>query len=872
MAGHDNNARHGAKDAAAAVPADDLKALLDSLAHEITSASTRHTETIHDMQGRAAAIGDRASAAKVGLPHEYGAAIDRIEAAMSSFSERLTDVEPTRYRTAPTHEMEGALPETVRSEVRRAILSAHNGGGEAPHSPRSAHMDFSAPESPAPMPSAARRSAFGESGEEVLSAPAAPAPQAAAPASASIEPSWLEARFANIAERVEQSLAAHSPHNALLTIGARFDQLEQRFDRALGEITSRPGADPEALKTVERQITELFTQLDRTTGQLGRLDAIESRLTDLRQSLSESLSDEQMTRLMGALAPTDEKLAAIATSAAERVAASIRSEMPAAAQAASGMVSDPRLVELTAMLDAFIGEQRQGDVLTTEALDTMQQAMQHLIDRVEAIEAAQITNHEALMQAGTPHHAEAREPQIFSMRTPEPARMALPEENELALPAAKELPDAVPPAAEPELPAPPANDALAEPPGAPAPKPPAGGDLDRKALIAMARRAAEKVSSEPPPAPRAAPGRSLPRSGIVLVAGVAAFVLVGVWFVAGPSLRGLIPSFNLGAIRGGDRAPAMISPAQANLSFEKQQGSLSDQPTAAGIVERAATTDAEENGLGEQARPASLSTRVDQDPVRAAPTMPSTADLLAAASRGPSTSGAAVPAPPPAPTMSRAVEMPPAMIGPLSLRDAAAKGAPQAQFEVAARFAEGKGVPQDFALAATWYQRAAAQGLATAQYRLATLYERGLGVTADPARARVWYSRAAEQGNLRAMHNLAVLSAHQPGTRLDYPSAAQWFTEAASRGLADSQYNLGILYESGLGVPANNLEAYKWYALAARSGDKDATRRRDSVRAKLDSASVRAADALVVQWRAKAVEAAANDGRVAGQSWQPVRQ
>ncbi len=850
MAGHDDIAKHAANGTAADRPADDLKALLDSLAHEITGAGARHTETIHDMQGRAAAISDRASAAKPGLPHEYGAAIDRIEAAMSSFSERLTDVEPTRYRAAPADEMEGALPETVRSEVRRAILSAHKGGEETP-----------------PMPSATRRPAFGESGEEVLSTPAAPAPQAAAPAAASLEPAWLEARFADIAGRVEQSLAAHSPHNALLTIGTRFDQLEQRFDRALGEITSRPGADPEALKTVERQITELFTQLDRATGQLGRLDAIESRLIDLRQSLS----DEQMTRLIGSLAPTDEKLAAIATSAAERVAASIRSEMPAAAQAASGMVSDPRLVELTAMLDAFIGQQRQGDVVTADALDTMQQAMQHLIDRVEAIEAAQITNHEALMQAGVPHHVEPQEPHVFSVRTPEPVRVTLPEENELSLPAPKELPDAAPPAAEPELPAPPAKSALAEPPGVPATKPATGGDLDRKALIAMARRAAEKVSSEPPPASRATPGRGLPRSGIVLVASVAAFLLAGVWFVAGPSLRGLIPSFGLGAIRG-DVAPAMISPAQANLSFEKRQGSLSDQAAGGQMVEAAPVRQADESAPSEKVEPASLTTRADPPTSRALPPIPSTADLLAAAGRGAPTPDAAAPNVPTTPAMSRAVEMPPALIGPLSLRDAAAKGAPQAQFEVAARFAEGKGVPQDFAQAATWYQRAAAQGLATAQYRLATLYERGLGVAADPARARVWYSRAAEQGNLRAMHNLAVLSAGQPGGRPDYPSAVQWFAEAASRGLADSQYNLGILYESGLGVPANNLEAYKWYALAARSGDKDATRRRDAVRAKLDSASVRAADALVIQWRAKAVEAAANDGRVAGQSWQPVRQ
>ena len=157
------------------------------------------------------------------------------------------------------------------------------------------------------------------------------------------------------------------------------------------------------------------------------------------------------------------------------------------------------------------------------------------------------------------------------------------------------------------------------------------------------------------------------------------------------------------------------------------------------------------------------------------------------------------------------VELPPLMIGPHSLRHAAAGGNAAAQFEVAARFAEGKGVKQDLEQAAKWYQRAATQGLASAQYRLAALHERGLGVPADLARAKVWYKRAAEQGSLKAMHNLAVLSAgNGDGGTADYATAGRWFAEAAARGLADSQYNLGILHENGLGVARDVGAAYKW--------------------------------------------------------------
>lgn len=834
MAGHEDTAKPGANGYAAGRPADDLSVLLDSLAHEIRGAGARHTEALHDMQGRVAKLSDRASAAKPSMPHEYTAAIGRIEAAMSSFSEKLTDAEPRRV-ASPLHDADDILPDAVRADLKRAIMNAHRTQDDAPQ----------------PSHSAGHQT-FGESGEEVL-APASVPPPPSAPAQTTIEPSWLEARFANIAERVEQSLAAHNPHNALLTIGARFDQFEQRFDRALVEITGRPGSDPDALKSVERQIGELAAEIERAQRQLGRLDTIESRLTDLRQGHS----DEEITRIVGTLTPTEEKLTAVATAAAERVAASLRSE-PQPAQSSSAMSSDPRLVELTAMLDAFIGEQRQGDAQTAEALDTMQQAMQHLIDRVEAIETAQTSNHDALMRQHATT-AESQEPRVFAVRTPEPARTA-----RVGLEPADPEPidfDAIDNATHPAEPQPTASRARDEVRGLPPNLSPAGSELDRQALVAMARRAAEKVSSETPPTPRPAVGRSLPRANIFLVASFAAFLLAGLWLIAGPSLRGLIPSFGTGATRSGD-ATHVIEP-----SVRAAVATTSEAP-----AEQTAAAP-EEAEPSEKVQMASLPGPADPLPPRAAPVTTTTADLMNAIGRDTQApASAAVPAAPELPTMSRSVEMPPALLGPLSMRQAAAKGDPRAQFEVAARFAEGKGIPQDFAQAATWYQRAATQGLATAQYRLGTLYERGLGVTADPARARVWYGRAAEQGNVRAMHNLAVLSAGRPGVRPDYAAAVQWFTEAANRGLADSQYNLGILYESGLGVPANNIEAYKWYALAARSGDKDANKRRDAVRMKLDSPGLKAADALVIQWRAMAVEGEANDARVAGQSWQAVRQ
>ena len=206
------------------------------------------------------------------------------------------------------------------------------------------------------------------------------------------------------------------------------------------------------------------------------------------------------------------------------------------------------------------------------------------------------------------------------------------------------------------------------------------------------------------------------------------------------------------------------------------------------------------------------------------------------------------------------------MIGPASLRTAASKGDPSAEFEVAARFAEGRGIAQDFKQAMIWYQRSAQRGFAPAQYRLGTLYERGIGTKADGARAKIWYGRAAEQGHVKAMHNLAVLSSGREQSA-DYPVAVTWFTAASERGLTDSQYNLGVLHESGLGLPRDSKQAYYWLSLAARSGDKDAARRRDQVRMKLEEADVTSTDQAVAAWQAKPSDSSINDARVAGEGW-----
>lgn len=879
MAANEQSEESGAEDLPAQDLTDDVKRLLDQLAGQISDADQRHTDSLQDMQSRLAVMSDRAAAAKPEVPSESAEALGRVEAAMAALATRLADAEP-KAAPAKAAEAPTVLPEEVRADLRRAIAEGHRETPKAAPawSPAAsaalAHHRERAASDAAPSP----RYPY------VGTQPAAPAPPAAASAP-TIERAWLEERFAEIADRVETSMARLDRHNTVEVISARFDQLEKRFAGALDAAPTRGGPDASALQGIEKQITGLFAELDRTRTQLGRLDTIESRLTELRRDPS----DEQMTRLIRAAVPSDAQLSAVAMAAAERVAERLSGVAMASAATPGTMsphvpITDQRLGELITLMQEFIGEHRSGDAQTAEALDTMQQAMQHLIDRVEAIEAAQTAGHDELMRAARAMQAQRgdspHESLAFGFREQDIQRGAGPvgkgELPSIAVigpgtPAVPDLDD-IAQRSDVAHDGPPPQPPVAPPRPLPTQSAAHASEPHRDAFIAMARRAADKAAREPSPQPDDAPTKdriagalgwarqlaagnaSSPsrRPRILLAASIAAFVLAGFWMLAGTGLRGMLPVIgstqqvpptkptSMKATGPADATPARTAPSS-------ERATKNSFPGMGRVVEGGYGITIDE-GAGRPPVPTTL--KPDDQVQLASLAEPAAQEHTPRPAASPELS-----------SQSGPVEMPPATIGPLSLRHAAANGDALAQFEVASRFAGAKGVPQDFAQAATWYQRAATQGVANAQYQLGTLYDRGRGVAADPARARVWYGRAAEQGNVRAMHNLAVFSTGRPGVSQDYPLAVQWFTEAANHGLADSQYNLGILYESGLGVPTSLVEAYKWYSLAARSGDKDAIRRRDALRIKLEPVSVSAVDTLVIKWRAKPLDPAANDMR-----------
>ncbi|HXZ18152.1 MAG TPA: tetratricopeptide repeat protein, partial [Roseiarcus sp.] len=199
-----------------------------------------------------------------------------------------------------------------------------------------------------------------------------------------------------------------------------------------------------------------------------------------------------------------------------------------------------------------------------------------------------------------------------------------------------------------------------------------------------------------------------------------------------------------------------------------------------------------------------------------------------------------------------------------SLREAVLAGSPAAEYDLAQRLLDGRGLPQNQAAAAAWFERAASAGFAPAQFRLAALYQKGVGVPHDPAAAKRWYMAAAQAGNARAAHNLGVIEAEPTDGKADYAEAAKWFRRAAEMGVRDSQFNLAVLYARGLGVAQDLRQSWMWFSLAAAQGDAEAARKRDEVAERMDPDALAAAADLLSKFKAVEPDPSAND--VAGPS------
>jgi hypothetical protein len=116
------------------------------------------------------------------------------------------------------------------------------------------------------------------------------------------------------------------------------------------------------------------------------------------------------------------------------------------------------------------------------------------------------------------------------------------------------------------------------------------------------------------------------------------------------------------------------------------------------------------------------------------------------------------------------------------------------------------------------WRHLAESGDTLAQYNLAARYLSGEGVPQNRATAIEWLRRSAEGGSLRSMELLGTLLMSSSGYAPQYPEALHWLTQAANAGSALACNNLAVFYLQGLGAPVDLARAHAFAVKAAEGG------------------------------------------------------
>jgi len=153
-----------------------------------------------------------------------------------------------------------------------------------------------------------------------------------------------------------------------------------------------------------------------------------------------------------------------------------------------------------------------------------------------------------------------------------------------------------------------------------------------------------------------------------------------------------------------------------------------------------------------------------------------------------------------------------------ALREKAAAGDQESQYQLGLRYTQGYGVREDYREAARWFTKSAQQGHPDAAYMLGIALYTGRGVERDASYAVPWFAAAAEKGHMRARHQLGDAYANGRGVKKEPAWALRWFESAARMGHREAQFSAGILYSGAEGVPRDDERAWFWLTLAANAG------------------------------------------------------
>jgi len=186
------------------------------------------------------------------------------------------------------------------------------------------------------------------------------------------------------------------------------------------------------------------------------------------------------------------------------------------------------------------------------------------------------------------------------------------------------------------------------------------------------------------------------------------------------------------------------------------------------------------------------------------------------------------------------------------LRPLVEKNDPDAQCLMGMMYDAGKGVPQDQAIAASWYRKAAEQKQMTAQLFLGAMYFTGTGVARDYRQAARWLQAPANAGNAEAQFYLGAMHAEGNGVGKDEAEAIEWLTKSSAQKNTRAMGMLTALLFARHQSERDLVDAYVWSHLAAEYDPIQATTSARAVTEKYcNPAQAKAAKKSMAEWKKK---------------------
>ncbi|MBK6897646.1 MAG: sel1 repeat family protein [Alphaproteobacteria bacterium] len=154
-----------------------------------------------------------------------------------------------------------------------------------------------------------------------------------------------------------------------------------------------------------------------------------------------------------------------------------------------------------------------------------------------------------------------------------------------------------------------------------------------------------------------------------------------------------------------------------------------------------------------------------------------------------------------------------------SLEEDAAQGDAEAQYQLALRYKNGTGTPQNFPKAIELFTKASEQNHAEALNSLGIAFREGKGALKDFEKAITYFERADKLNFHEGTYNLAFMHENGLGTKQDYSKAVSLYRKAISLGSTTAKARLGRMYMVGLGQEIDFVKAYLYLSDAADEGN-----------------------------------------------------